>query len=128
MSAQTSPRVNSARLSDYRNRTVRLTGKVLRFTDSDDVILQASDGGEVKVVMIPGSASALSSTYVEVIGVVQSADTIKAQACINNGDDLGNYFNIPVLPNEISNLPLDLDVIDFVVEKWHDPKFASLFA
>ncbi|KAI0806244.1 hypothetical protein BC629DRAFT_1486471 [Irpex lacteus] len=69
MSSQTSPRVNSARLGDYVNRTVRLTGKVLRFSDSsEDVVLQASDGGEVKVVLIPGSASAISSTFVEIIG------------------------------------------------------------
>ncbi|KAI0696841.1 replication factor A protein 3 [Cytidiella melzeri] len=110
MSSLNSPRVNSARLGDYLSRTVRLTGKVLRFTDaSNEVVLQASDGGEVRVIMISGSESSMTSSFVEIIGIAQSPNSVKAQACLNLGDDL------------------DLDLVNFVVEKWHDPKFASMF-
>ncbi|KAI0346688.1 replication factor A protein 3 [Trametopsis cervina] len=105
-----SPRVNSGRLSDYVNRTVRLTGKVLRFNEaSDEVVLQASDKGEVKVILLPGEKGVIDTAYVEIIGVVQNQSTIKAQACINLGPSL------------------DLELVNFVVEKWHDPRFSSMF-
>ncbi|GJE87105.1 hypothetical protein PsYK624_031880 [Phanerochaete sordida] len=107
MSEFLSPRVNSARMPDYQGKNVRLSGKVLRLNDSaNEVILQAPDGGEVRVKFV--QAPALTSQYIEVVGNVTAPDALKGHAVIDLGDDY------------------DLELANFVVEKWHDPKFASL--
>ena len=69
-----SPRVNSARLPDYKGRAVRLVGEVVKvchafsrsftriytsFFQNDEssgiAILKASDGGEVRIKLLAGA-------------------------------------------------------------------------
>ncbi|PSR73991.1 hypothetical protein PHLCEN_2v10222 [Hermanssonia centrifuga] len=84
-----SPRVNSARLPDFVGRSVRLVGKVIRVDDnSNEMIVQASDSGEVKVKLLNDSSD-VTSSYVEIIGTVLDVDTMKMMACIDMGEDLG---------------------------------------
>ncbi|TDL18771.1 replication factor A protein 3 [Rickenella mellea] len=106
MSDQRSPRVNSARLPNYLGQTVRLTCKILKL-QGDRTIVQASDGGEVAVIQLSGK-SALDP-YVEIVGRVEDAQTIKAMTSINMGDNL------------------DMKLVNDCVELTHDPRFASMF-
>ncbi|KZT69974.1 replication factor A protein 3 [Daedalea quercina L-15889] len=105
MTEHVSPRVNAARLGKYIGRTIRLTCKVVR-SQGDTAIVQASDGGEVSVRLTQGTH--LDGSFVEVIGTVNDAATVKMLACINLGNDL------------------DMDLVNDVVELWHDPRFAKL--
>ena len=65
----------------------------------------------------------MNTSFVEIIGTVTEPDTIKMQACFDIGDDLGE------LDTGVGDLQLtcnaDVSLADFVVEKWHDPKFAG---
>ncbi|CAL1699290.1 unnamed protein product [Somion occarium] len=100
-----SPRVNSARLADHVGQHVRLTCKVLRLTGSA-AIVEASDGGQVEV-RVP--ISPIKDVYIEVVGQVVEPGVVKLLNCINLGDTL------------------DMNIVDFVVEKWHSPQFSSMF-
>ncbi|EKM60258.1 uncharacterized protein PHACADRAFT_246128 [Phanerochaete carnosa HHB-10118-sp] len=103
------PRVNSARMPDFQGQVVRLTGKVLRLSDaSNEAVLQASDGGEVRVVLSNLNPTLMTDAYVEVVGKVAGNDELRALATI----DLGNE--------------LDMGLVNYVVERYHDPRFASL--
>ncbi|PCH35192.1 replication factor A protein 3 [Wolfiporia cocos MD-104 SS10] len=106
MSELVSPRVNAARIGDYIGRTVRLTGKIVK-TEHDTLILQASDGGEVQVRLLRDAD--VGSPYIEVIGSVLDASTLKMQAFINLGENL------------------DMKLVNDVVELWHDPRFSKMF-
>ncbi|CCL99212.1 uncharacterized protein FIBRA_01227 [Fibroporia radiculosa] len=72
----------------------------------DTAIVQASDGGEVQVQL--QREAVLTTAYIEVIGNVVDATTIKMLACINLGDEL------------------DMNLVNDVVELWHDPRFAKM--
>lgn len=103
--AEIAPRVNSARLGQYVSRTVRLTCKTLK-VQGDTAVVQASDGGEVQVRLL--REANMTTAYIEVIGSVIDASTIRMMACI----DLGNE--------------LDMKLVNDVVELWHDPRFAKM--
>ncbi|KAH9933050.1 replication factor A protein 3 [Fomitopsis serialis] len=105
MAEHISPRVNATRLAEYIGRTVRLTCKVVR-SQSDVAIVQAPDGGEVSVRLTKGAD--ITAPFIEVIGAVVDAGTVRMLACINLGDDL------------------DMDLVNDVVEVWHDPRFAKM--
>ncbi|KAF9010191.1 replication factor A protein 3 [Cyathus striatus] len=104
MEALPSPRVNSAKLPQFVGKTVRLTCKVLRFS-ADTATVLACDGGEV-IVHLPRDSPALD-TFVEVVGNVLDATTIKMLSCINMGQDI------------------DLKLVNDTVELIHDPRFYS---
>ncbi|KAG1753612.1 uncharacterized protein EDB91DRAFT_1242595 [Suillus paluster] len=78
MNDHLSIRVNAARLSGIKGRTVRLPCKVLRLSD-DIAIVEASDGGQVE---IQRKNVDVTATYVEVIGTVVNESTIKAMATL----------------------------------------------
>ncbi|KAH8979876.1 hypothetical protein EDB83DRAFT_2537158 [Lactarius deliciosus] len=105
----TSPRVNAARIKDYQGsgHPVRVTGKVLNFSDDEThLVMEASDGGHVKVLLpAPPQPHNVTDTFVESIGTVVDASTIKFMACINMGSKL------------------DLALVNQVVELTFDPKF-----
>lgn len=104
MAEHITPRVNAARMPDFKNHTVRVFGKILRLDDdANEVIIQASDGGELRVQFV--SPPTLSSQYIEVIGKVAKDDTLKAQAIVELTDNF------------------DMELADFVVQMWHDPRF-----
>ncbi|KAH9981618.1 replication factor A protein 3 [Russula compacta] len=104
-----SPRVNSARIKDYlgAKHPVRVTGKVLNFSDDDTyLMLETADGGKIKVLLPPPSQPhEVTDTFVEVIGTVVDASTIKFVARINMG------------------LKLDLAIVNQVIELTFDPRF-----
>ncbi|KAF8883031.1 replication factor A protein 3 [Infundibulicybe gibba] len=104
MTENTSTRVNSARLSGFIGKTVRLACKVLNFS-GDVMVVEASDGGQV-TIQVPSSAQ-VSDTYVEIVGSVIDATSIKMMACIGLGGEL------------------DLKLINDTIELIHDPRFYS---
>ncbi|GAA6016318.1 hypothetical protein JCM10207_000467 [Rhodosporidiobolus poonsookiae] len=80
------PRVNAARLAQTATgKTVRLIGEVVT-TDSSQVVLKASDGGQVKVNH--NSMNTFSDTFVEVIGKVVDTDTISELSSIMLGSSV----------------------------------------
>ncbi|KAH9847430.1 replication factor A protein 3 [Lenzites betulinus] len=106
MSDHRSPRVNKARMADYKGQTVRLIAKILSFRD-DVAIVEASDNSEVEVKLLKDVK--IEAAYIEVIGQVVDERTIKMMGCIQLGNDV------------------DMKLANDVVEVWHDPKFASMF-
>jgi len=101
-SEHASTRVNSRHLNEYVGRTVRLVCKCLSF-QGENAIVETSDGGQVEVRLHRDSN--MADTYVEVIGSVIDATTVKMMACINLGSDL------------------DMKLVDDVIELIHDPRF-----
>ncbi|KAG1902128.1 replication factor A protein 3 [Suillus fuscotomentosus] len=105
MNEHISMRVNSARLSGIKGRTVRLPCKVLRMTLPS---FEASDGGQVE---IQRKNVDMTATYVEVIGNVVDASTIKAMA---------------TLPLD-SEGELDMQLVNDVIELTFESRFDKLF-
>ncbi|RDB29755.1 hypothetical protein Hypma_014126 [Hypsizygus marmoreus] len=101
-SEHVSTRVNSARLPDFIGQTVRLACKPLQ-KSADIITVQASDGGEVTVQLIRDAE--ITDPYIEVVGKVVDATTIKMMSLINLGSDL------------------DLKLVNDTVELIHDPRF-----
>ncbi|KAF8068904.1 replication factor A protein 3 [Lyophyllum atratum] len=102
MAEPVSTRVNSARLPDFVGKTVRLTGKPLQ-RNADFVTVQASDGGEVTVQLLRDVI--VGDSYVEVVGKVVDATTIKMMSLIDLGPDL------------------DMKLVNDTIELIHDPRF-----
>ncbi|KAI0642558.1 replication factor A protein 3 [Trametes meyenii] len=108
MSDSRSPRVNKARMADYKGQTVRLIAKLLKFRDEEQVALvETSDGGQVEVKMLRDVK--FDDPYIEVVGQVVDERTLKMMACIPLGDNV------------------DMKLVDDVVKVWHDPKFSHIF-
>ncbi|KAI0287514.1 hypothetical protein BC826DRAFT_1043821 [Russula brevipes] len=66
-----SPRVNSARVKDYlgASHPVRVTGKLLNFSNDDTYLLmEAADGGQVKVLLPSRSLRFPSGHRLVVVG------------------------------------------------------------
>ncbi|KAF9533365.1 replication factor A protein 3 [Crepidotus variabilis] len=104
---QLSPRVNSAQLANYLGKNVRLACKVLNI-DVTQIVVEASDGGQVNVQI--QSHSEIDDTYIEVVGKVQTPDTIRALACIGMGSDL------------------DMKLVNDTIILTHDPRFKTMFS
>ncbi|KAJ7741458.1 hypothetical protein DFH07DRAFT_751132 [Mycena maculata] len=66
--------------------------------------VEASDGGEVTVTLLPDTHMA-SDTYYEVLGSVTNPTTIKMYHCIPMGTNL------------------DMKLVDDTVKLMHDPRF-----
>ena len=81
--ADITPRVNKALISKYRGGNVRLVGKVLSQADGKATI-EAKDGP-----VVVSTQSQYGSTYVEVIGHVESDDSIKEFTYSDFGDNFG---------------------------------------
>ncbi|KAF8761047.1 Replication factor A protein 3 [Rhizoctonia solani] len=87
------PRINSARMSQYVGRHVRLTCKIIK-AQGENIIVQASDGGQVE--SRPGN-----DNYVEILGKVVDAQRMVASEVFPQGDNI------------------DLEVVDQLVELMH---------
>ncbi|PPR06815.1 hypothetical protein CVT26_003841 [Gymnopilus dilepis] len=107
-----STRVNSARLPDYLGKLVRLACRTLKvrllslcsaIMDGNTMTVEASDGGQVTVYLSPNAN--ITDPYIEVIGIVQNATTVKMAACVNMGSDL------------------DMKLVNDTIELIHDPRF-----
>ncbi|KAK4046625.1 hypothetical protein OIO90_006495 [Microbotryomycetes sp. JL221] len=92
------PRINSGRMGDYIGQTVRITGKVVS-RDGDTTTLELSDGGQVSVKL--NRESNHRDTFVEVLGKVESPDSLQEYTSCNMGDTF------------------DMDLMDKVVEMTH---------
>ncbi|KAE9395844.1 hypothetical protein BT96DRAFT_794249, partial [Gymnopus androsaceus JB14] len=97
-------RVNSAILPRFQGQMVRVPCKILTTTDNT-VTVQTSDGGEV-LVKFTGDSD-ITTTYVEIIGHVVDATTVKKAGVINLGSEL------------------DMQLVDKVIKLIHDPRFFS---
>ncbi|KAK7030425.1 hypothetical protein VNI00_014169 [Paramarasmius palmivorus] len=83
-----SPPVNSSMLPKFLGKKVRLTCKVINVNEqASRATVQASDGGDV-VVQFYGDLE-IKNTFIEVVGTVVDETTIKHEATINLGDELG---------------------------------------
>ncbi|KAF8591312.1 replication factor A protein 3 [Ramaria rubella] len=109
MSDVQSPHTNSSRLANYVGKTVRIWVKVLKL-QGNNAIVQASDGGEVKIKLTQNNE--LSDSFVEVVGRVEEANVIAMLACTDLGSDFTDK---------------DLELYNDVVEKSEHPKFRHLF-
>ncbi|THH21141.1 hypothetical protein EW146_g342 [Bondarzewia mesenterica] len=105
MAEHISTRVNSHHLASFVGHPVRIVGKILKFQD-DIAIMEACDGGQVEI-RLPRAEAEMTDTFVEVIGTVVDASTVKMMACTNMGSTL------------------DMKLIKDVVDLTHDPKFAK---
>ncbi|KAF8221077.1 replication factor A protein 3 [Tricholoma matsutake] len=101
-SEHVSTRVNSSRLPKFVGKTVRLACKVLR-QSGDNMTVQASDDGEVLVQHC--SNANITEPYVEIIGKVIDATTIRMLTCTNLGPEL------------------DMKLVNDTIELIHDPRF-----
>ncbi|KAI0676568.1 replication factor A protein 3 [Trametes maxima] len=96
MSENRSPRVNKARMAEYKGQTVRLIAKILKFRDEENIaIVEASDGGQVEVKMLKDVK--IDNLYVEVIGQVVDERTLKMMACIPLGDNVGMWGPLSIV-------------------------------
>ncbi|KAF9072853.1 replication factor A protein 3 [Rhodocollybia butyracea] len=102
--SEISPRVNSAILPRFIGQIVRIPCKILTTTENT-VTVQTSDGGEI-LVKFTGD-SGITTTFVEIIGHVVDATTVRKAGVINLKSDL------------------DLQVADKVIKLIHDPRFFS---
>ncbi|KAJ8594501.1 replication factor A protein 3 [Rhizopogon salebrosus TDB-379] len=107
MSDQISMRVNAGRLASLTGNTVRLPCKVLRLSD-DTAIVEASDGGQVE---IQRKNIEVTGTYIEVVGTVVNASSIKALAAIPLDSD-GE---------------LDMKLVNDVIELTFESRFDKIF-
>ncbi|KAF0531759.1 replication factor A protein 3 [Gigaspora margarita] len=102
-----SPRINSALRVKYRGETVRLIGKVLE-ASSKTAKLEASDKGQVQVVLKPGLDEPLNpESYIEVIGRVNDDLSIK------------EYNHLAIRE------PFDLETYDLAVQLWQ--RYPNIF-
>jgi hypothetical protein len=85
------PRINGGMFPLHLGKTVRLVGKVDSVADSGEVqelMLKASDERVVRVIRDQGVASP-NSGFVEIVGNVQSEDTIQEILLVEFGDSFG---------------------------------------
>ncbi|CUA73722.1 hypothetical protein RSOLAG22IIIB_01237 [Rhizoctonia solani] len=92
------PRINSARMSEYIGRHVRLTCKIIK-SQGDNIMVQASDGGQVEVKLTAGRT--VNDNYVEILGKVVDANRMVASEVFPHGDNI------------------DLEVVNELVELMH---------
>ncbi|KAK0228235.1 replication factor A protein 3 [Armillaria fumosa] len=99
-----SPRVNSAHIQRFIGKTVRLPCKIKTYSsDGATATVTTSDDGEVIVHLTPNVE--IASTYVEFIGTVVDAGTLKMMGVVPMGENL------------------DLSLVNKVVEVIHDKRF-----
>ncbi|KAJ7709916.1 hypothetical protein B0H17DRAFT_1029785 [Mycena rosella] len=95
-------RTNSALLPRHVGKTVRLTCKPTKLT-AEGWKVQACDGGEVTVTLLPEALS--PDAYFEVIGSVLDGTTIKMFRSVNLGIDI------------------DMALVNDTINLMHDPRF-----
>lgn len=83
--------VNAGLFKNYVGRRVTTVVKVLR-TEGGTLVGQAPDGLQVSVRQAPHSGDA--SQFVEVIGVVEGDNSMRAEICTNFGDKFGTYLQL----------------------------------
>ncbi|KAH7414833.1 hypothetical protein KP509_14G013100 [Ceratopteris richardii] len=81
------PFVNAELLKRYPGRRVRCVLKVVRAEGNSSLSGLTSDGLHISVKQVPSVASL--SQFVEVIGVVDSDRSLRAEICTNFGDTFG---------------------------------------
>ncbi|VDB88844.1 unnamed protein product [Peniophora sp. CBMAI 1063] len=85
-----SPRINSSKLGQYNKQIVRVVGR-LQIVDDSHAMIEASDGGQIKLLVNQTFMPKLQGAdFVEIIGEVQDAGTLKYQthSTFDGGVDL----------------------------------------
>ncbi|KAK2464303.1 hypothetical protein APHAL10511_003760 [Amanita phalloides] len=103
-----SPRVNAALFPQYKGKVVRLTCKRISI-HGDTATVEASDGGELCVLMTRDLRIGEAGPYVELIGNVVDSTTLKLMTYVDLGQEL------------------DLSVVDSAIRLMHDPRFVGKF-
>ncbi|EGG12222.1 uncharacterized protein MELLADRAFT_70702 [Melampsora larici-populina 98AG31] len=98
------PRINSSMLPNYIGRVVRISGKLISL--QTEAVIESTDGGQITVIVAPNSLIG-SDTFLEIIGKVESDNTIREMDTCNFGE---NY---------------DLQLAQAVVEITNNPMFVS---
>jgi replication factor A3 len=96
------PMVNAGLLKKYLGRRVTTVMKVLR-SDGADLVGQAPDGTSVTVhkASLNSSSGGAFSQFVEVVGIVEGENSLRAEICTNFGDsfDMATYNQLCQLAN-----------------------------
>ncbi|KAI9599349.1 replication factor A protein 3 [Syncephalis fuscata] len=93
---QPTPRVDSAMLRDHIGDTVRLVGKVLQLQPPNRALLEAADHGQVNIKLT--NDSTIGTRFVEVIGRVESNDTVQEYVTLDLGEDFDISLYQQMLP------------------------------
>ncbi len=93
------PMVNAGLLKKYLGRRVTTVMKVLR-SDGADLVGQAPDGTSVTVhkASLNSSSGGAFSQFVEVVGIVEGENSLRAEICTNFGDSFGQSIHFPPRP------------------------------
>lgn len=91
------PMVNSKVLKNYTGRRVTTVVKVLKL-EGGSVVGEMPDGAGITVKQAPSHVAA-QSTFMEVIGIVESDRFLRAETCTSFGDN----FDMPTY-NELCQL------------------------
>ncbi|TRM61877.1 replication factor A protein 3-domain-containing protein [Schizophyllum amplum] len=97
------PFVNYARLANFQGKQVRLICKLKNLSGPNEMKVQTTDDGEV-VVTMPSTAKP-TSTYLEIVGLVQESAQVKMMGYIELGDDI------------------DMKLSNDMIEQMHRPMF-----
>ncbi|KAK7017495.1 hypothetical protein VNI00_018624 [Paramarasmius palmivorus] len=110
-SSQLSPLIKSTHMSSYLGRRVRVVGHILEVReDQSFVLMQSSDGSEIKLVYeADWDLWGKPTRYIEALGTVTDAQTIKLELFIPLGDNL------------------DLQTVNATIDIIHDPRFRQVF-
>lgn len=81
------PMVNSKVLKNYTGRRVTTVVKVLKL-EGGSVVGEMPDGAGITVKQAPSHVAA-QSTFMEVIGIVESDRFLRAETCTSFGDNFG---------------------------------------
>ncbi|PVF93191.1 replication factor A protein 3 [Serendipita vermifera] len=100
-----SPRVNAARMPNYIGQSVSVVAKVIKLTGNSVAIVELSDGGQIEVRL--SADSHMRDSYVEIIGRVENANTLKMQTVLNLGDKI------------------DMAVVNHTIELMHTPAMSQ---
>ncbi|KZV72718.1 hypothetical protein PENSPDRAFT_683457 [Peniophora sp. CONT] len=92
-----SPRINTPRLGQYTKRIVRVVGRI-KLVDDTHGILEASDGGQIKLnIANTFMAKLQGADYVEIVGEVIDAGTVKYQT----HSDIGSNVDLKLVDQVI---------------------------
>ncbi|KAH9815589.1 replication factor A protein 3 [Melampsora americana] len=101
----TTPRINSSMLPNFIGRVVRISGKLISCNFQSDAVIESCDGGQITVLVAQNSPIGTDS-YLEIIGKVESDNTIREMDTCNFGEDYDLALAQAVV--EITNNPIYL--------------------
>ncbi|KAJ3094133.1 hypothetical protein HK100_006261 [Physocladia obscura] len=101
-----SHRVTATSINGHVGRSAALVGRVVSFSGSY-AIVEAADGGQVNVALLPGSAIDTDGVVVEIVGVVNHDFSITEQASSkfeSNDYDTNAYLRFLAIAEKYSDV------------------------